>query len=633
MNSYLHITAPEGRTWTVPVADEPVTIGRDRSCDVVLDDDKASRVHARLSPTADGSFILTDLQSTNGVRVNQTPIAADTTVSMNDVIGIGRHELLITAAMPEEDLAEATHLEFASSSGNATDGDETSGELTEQLLAAAVWQDRNLEDAGIPIVDAPFVTVGGGLGSFAFVDYLRIAGVPESEIAVLTPNTRPTQTYEFLADNSQVPRHERLRSDSGSVMDNIWGFPSYAVREAFAAKGLKAKLAPLWQVTTEPIFAEYYTPRSGQVYESVNRETKRIGWSRMLRSGQVRMVRQRAGGGYFVILTPPPGSTPTRRVAYRCRYVHLALGYPGVRFLDDLRDYREQTGDHRRVVNSYEPHAHVYAEVARRPCTVMVRGSGIVASRVLQRLLDDNEAGRTNTKIVHLFRTYVDGPQGDSPTFRRDGGEGFAYQAFNYPKASWGGQFRNTLLELEGDERSDFIDRTGGTNTAPRQSWRDQLARAGQAGTYVQHVGQVQSVEPTDDGQHVRTVVTDPNGQAVSIDADFIVDATGLEASIRANRVLADLVDVTGAETNPKGRLETLETFEVAGTRNESGRLYACGSSTLGSKYAPVDSFLGLQYVAQQVIDDLAAIGAIKHIGPLRSLREWWRWMMNRPPA
>ncbi len=508
-----------------------------------------------------------------------------------------------------------------------------SGDLTNQLIETPVWTDDLVTGAGIPIVDVPIVTVGGGLGSFALVDYLRIAGVPTTDIAVLTPNTRPSETYEFLANNSQIPRHERLRSDSGSVMDNIWGFPSYALREAWNATSLKDKLFPVWQVSTEPILAEYYTPKSGQVYESVDRETARIGWSQMVKGGQVRMVRRRAGGGFMTVLTPPPGATATRRIVYRSRFVHLSLGYPGVRFLDDLRGYRERSGDHRRVVNSYEPHPHVYEELARRSCTVLVRGSGIVASRVLQRLLDDNEAGRTQTTIVHLFRSYVSGPQGDSANFRRPGTGGFAYQAFNYPKAAWGGQFRNKLLELEGEERSQFIDTTGGTNTAPRKDWREQLARGGALGTYQQRIGQVASVDPTEDGHRVRTVVRDQTGAEFSIDADFIIDATGLEASIRSNRVLADLVDVSGAETNPKGRLETLPTFEVSGTRSEPGRLYASGSSTLGSTYAPVDSFLGLQYSAQQITFDLGAIGAVPKIGPLRSMTEWTRWMRNRPPS
>ena len=37
--------------------------------------------------------------------------------------------------------------------------------------------------AGIPVTDVPFVSVGGGIGSFVTVDYLRIAGVPTDRMA------------------------------------------------------------------------------------------------------------------------------------------------------------------------------------------------------------------------------------------------------------------------------------------------------------------------------------------------------------------------------------------------------------------------------------------------------------------
>ena len=55
-----------------------------------------------------------------------------------------------------------------------------SGELTDELLGSAVWSDAMLQSLGIPIVDAPLVTVGGGMGSLALVDTLRIAGVLNS---------------------------------------------------------------------------------------------------------------------------------------------------------------------------------------------------------------------------------------------------------------------------------------------------------------------------------------------------------------------------------------------------------------------------------------------------------------------
>jgi hypothetical protein len=60
--------------------------------------------------------------------------------------------------------------------------------------------------------------------------------------------------------------------------------------------------------------------------------------------------------------------------------------------------------------------------------------------------------------------------------------------------------------------------------------------------------------------------------------------------------------------------------------------MYASGAMTLGGPYAPVDSFLGLQYAALTIADDLAKIGFAERIGPWRSLRHWWRWAKGGRP-
>ncbi len=505
---------------------------------------------------------------------------------------------------------------------------DSTGDLTDALINTSAWSEADLHAAGIPIRDAKIVSIGGGLGSLALVDTLRISGMSTDDIVVLGDHEVPSATYEYLAANSQIPDHERLRSDAGSVIDNIWGFPSYALREAWAAKSPRR----VWQVVTEPVLSEYFTPQAGQVYESVKRETARIGWSQMLRLGYARMIRRRVEGGYFVIHTPEPRGSGPQRVAYRTQYVHIAVGYPGVAFLPDLQAFREKHRDYQRVVNAYEPHDHVYSAAASRPTTVLVRGSGIVASRILQRLIDDIEAGRANTRIVHLFRNYVDGPQGDDPKFKRPGENGFAYQAFNYPKAAWGGQLRNRLEALEGDARGALLDQMGGTNTAPRQDWKDQIARGTRAGFYSQAIGSVVSVEPVEGRDTIVTTIKNRAGDTQTIEADFIVDATGLLAKLEDHRLMADLLEHSGAGKNPKGRLDVGIDFDVRGTDSQQGRIYASGSMTLGGYYAGVDSFLGLQYAALKIADDLAARGLSRRIGSARSVSQWLRWMRNQTP-
>jgi hypothetical protein len=505
------------------------------------------------------------------------------------------------------------------------------GDLTDELVATSTWTDEMVRAAGIPMVDVPFVTVGGGMGSLTMVDYLCIAGVAADDIAVLSAEDAPSRQYASLCANSQIPPHERLRSDSGSTPDNIWGFPAYALREAWHERTLR----PLVHVLVEPVLRPYWTPRAGTMFAAVDREARRIGWWESLHTGQVRMVRRRWAGGYFTILTRSDESGRTTRVAFRSRYVHLAVGYPALRFLPDLEKYRETYGDYTRVVNAYEPHEHIYEALRAKPGVVMVRGAGIVASRILQRLIEDRDEAGAETTIRHLFRTYRTNPKSD----RRFGwgkqrvADGWAHQGFNTTKAAWGGQHRHKLLRLDPERRAEFHEYlSGGAHTPVRRDWKEQLARGKAEGFYRQHVGQVEEVVPGDDGQSVVTAVRDSEGHLTHIPADYVIDCTGLIGNAREHRVLADLLEHAGAELNRSGRLACDERHEVTGTASPPGRLYAAGAASDGNFYSGSDSFLGLQNVAQLICDDLAAEGFCHRIGPVRSTRQWFRWVRHRPP-
>lgn len=497
------------------------------------------------------------------------------------------------------------------------------GELTPELTGSAVWSDGMVAAAGIPVHDVPFVTVGGGIGSFVTVDYLRIAGVPPEQIRVLSNIDHPWQTYQYLTRVSQIPEPERIRSDSSSRPDNIWGFPSYALAEAWRDRTLR----PLVHVLGEPVFSDYWTPRAGDVFAGLRRESARIGYDAMVAKGVVRMVRKRDQGGYFTVLTPPDG--PTRRVAYRSRFVHLAVGYPGLRFLPDLQKFREEHGDFEHVVNAYEPHEHVYEFLKTRPGTVLVRGGGIVASRVLQRLMDDRAKHGLQTQIEHLFRTYVTGAHGPHLWARRRGGDGFAYQGFNYPKSVWGGQLKARMRRLEGPERAAAYKGMGGTNTPKRRRWQQQMREGRTAGWYRAAQGTVEKVWPDTDGRLVSVVAGEQGFREIR--ADYVIDCTGLEADIAEHRVLADLLEHGGAGRNPLGRLDVERHFEVRGTASGDGALYASGTTTLGGYFPGVDTFLGLQIAAQEIADDLARRGWCRRIGPIRSTVQWWRWALGRP--
>jgi hypothetical protein len=463
------------------------------------------------------------------------------------------------------------------------------------------------------------------MGSFVMTNYLRIAGLDTSQVRVLSNLAQPWETYEYLTRVSQVPRPERLRSDSQGMPDCLWGFPSYAVREARKDR----KLFPIWNVLTEPIFADYWTPRASTVFEGLAREAQRVRYHEMLVNGTVRMVRRRHGGGYFTVLTPPPGTSTTKRVAYRSTHVHLAIGYPGLKFLPDLQEYRTTYNDYGRVVNAYEPHEQIYDSLLKKPSRVLVRGGGIVASRVLQRLMEDRMHKGAQTEILHLFRTYYSGRHNQWGRSKRRGEHGFAFQGFNAPKSAWGGQHRQQLEKLEGPARKALYDLTGGAHTPYRKLWLDQMRTSRNEGWYHTFQGEVADVRPSDRG--IATTIKQGNGSTAKLETDVIIDCTGLEADIREHRIYADLLDHSGAGRNPLGRVDVEKSFEARGTRSGPGRLYVSGSAAYGGYFAGVDTFLGLQFAAQRIADDLASIGFAPRIGPAKSIANWWKWMRHEP--
>jgi hypothetical protein len=76
----------DGRRMLVPPRGG--VIGRSRDCDVVIDDGNVSRRHAELTVDRDG-WSITDLQSTNGVRVNGQPVDRSAPLESGDRIELG----------------------------------------------------------------------------------------------------------------------------------------------------------------------------------------------------------------------------------------------------------------------------------------------------------------------------------------------------------------------------------------------------------------------------------------------------------------------------------------------------------------------------------------------------------------
>jgi hypothetical protein len=73
----------------MPVGAGGAVIGRSRECDIVLQDSNVSRRHAEIRPTGGDGWTISDLGSTNGVRVNGRAIDGATPLQPGDEIAVG----------------------------------------------------------------------------------------------------------------------------------------------------------------------------------------------------------------------------------------------------------------------------------------------------------------------------------------------------------------------------------------------------------------------------------------------------------------------------------------------------------------------------------------------------------------
>jgi len=615
----------------------PTEIRGQRVSRMLLNSNEVSRYHA-LIDWEQNQLVVIDQGSVNGIFVNgqqQTRCV----LANGDVLQIGPYIMTVTLASnaSAQITSPPSTIQFNPNTNlpdpslpPAQPVTPSRGNFPPSAFQAENVAVQTLHATGLPVDESDYLAIGAGLGSFVWVDLLRISGVHTDKIVALGLEAEPYARYKRLCMNSQIPLYERLRSNSDSCPDNIWGWPSYALRESwydFTQGKLNSAFKYLWQVFAEPTFAETYTPRAGNVFDSIDREAKRIGWNQIYRYGRVRGIRKTDDGRYCVAYSRGPGNY----AFIVSRYLHLAPGYPAIQFLPDLQAYREKYQDFKTVVNAYEAHDHVYQQLEQQGGTVLIRGRGIVASRVVQRIYEARKQNQHIT-VLHLMRSPK--PQGNKfQTAQRLVKNHYELQPFNWPKACWGGELRAMLEKASPDERKRLLADWGGTTTADRQDWQRITEQGLSEGWYQITFGEVLDVE-RDAQNRTITHIREKGFGEMKLAADFIIDATGLDAKVETNPLLDDLVKHYNLPLNHLRRLVVANNFELIEMRSGRGQMYAAGAITLGGPYAAVDSFLGLQYAALVAVDGLAATRApgVQYLNTVSSFKHWLKWVFNQSP-
>lgn len=624
--------------------DGTYSVGRHDSNDIVLDDPDAlevSRKHAEFRVRGDG-IIVVDSDSRNGTYLDGERIA-DAMWHQGERVEIGPY-VFEQETQPAHHKARASH----PPARRKRDDEESDGpkptHFSDQKVSYA-----SLAKTGRIEAEVEYLALGGGVGSFIWVDHLRVFGVPASQIRAVGVNETPYRKYEQLCEYSQIPKHERLRSNAISTPDNVWGFPGYASRETW--KGLKrgrlGELKHIFTVFGEPTLAISYVPRAGDVFASLDREIDRIGWRDIWRYGRIEQIRMTDDGRYVAAYTGKRtgGGSSSSRVRYLIgRNLHLSTGYPGSQFLPDLMDFKRANRTSKRVFNAYEPPEGQYEDLAQNGGTVVVRGRGIVATRVIQKLTEIRRSNNANVQILHLMRSPAKPARYDLA--QRPVWHNVEIQPFNWPKSCWGGSLRVRLEKATPEGRASLMRQWGGTTTAERHDWDEMFTTGAREGWYQAHFGTVRKLELSAGGKKVKTMIESRNQEwgMRDLEADYVIDCTGLISELRRLPLLRDLIDTYNLPRNKSGAgsdgeqklagLAVSNSFEIEGLRNGQGRAYAAGVVTANGPYAAVDSFLGLQYAALRSVDHLRSVRAahVSGFGPLRSFGQWLKWCSGSAP-
>ncbi len=190
--------------------DLPVSIGREDDNAVRLNDERVSRFHAKIQHDGD-QLILTDLDSTNGTRVNGHPVQMRI-LRVGDQVVIGRCMLVVGS--PEE-LASLTHAPSSSSVERYTSGraDQTSATIGDVPEPVESDEEEGSEEFGELFPQGP-PTVPAGLrpGQRAQVSDL-LAYVHEQLGHVVRGGKEDEQQESVALDRASWQRLLRLQME------------------------------------------------------------------------------------------------------------------------------------------------------------------------------------------------------------------------------------------------------------------------------------------------------------------------------------------------------------------------------------------------------------------------------------
>jgi type II secretory ATPase GspE/PulE/Tfp pilus assembly ATPase PilB-like protein len=156
----LKLTPIRGSSKPVPLSSERVTIGRGPDNTISIIDERASRLHCAIEQDVAGSWLVKDLGSRNGTKLNDVKIDLSP-LKPGDVIKIGSHEFLIEGSLgsvhsKHEDKIAAAFAAATAETQRVSASSGAGGELAWMFELNAMIESLPPQQApeGVAIVDA-----------------------------------------------------------------------------------------------------------------------------------------------------------------------------------------------------------------------------------------------------------------------------------------------------------------------------------------------------------------------------------------------------------------------------------------------------------------------------------------------
>jgi sigma-B regulation protein RsbU (phosphoserine phosphatase) len=248
--------ASDGTKKRLAIAKERLSIGRSRESDVFLPDQFLSRHHAEIRASSGGHYIV-DLGSKNGTLLNGAKIDAEMLLREGDVITIGDHALIFSAAD-----ADGAEDELEPVGTRVFSAKELSSETTKPTIDPQELQRRNSVLGILTRTTAALVNHRPLPELFELLLNLLFEAVPAERAAILllegtppTPVVRASRSQEGppITKVSRSIVRKVIEETRAVILPNVLDDAAFRSQDSILSTGIRSAVCvPLW-----------YTPREG----------------------------------------------------------------------------------------------------------------------------------------------------------------------------------------------------------------------------------------------------------------------------------------------------------------------------------------------------------------------------------